>query len=120
MVSIILACHLYYLESLRQLVPMIRLLFKGPNTNAGGFDSALPIIPVCSGRCIEGAGDTRATAIIMFLTVLLIRPGAAIFAINVLGLGLEGAWLALIADQLVRSLLVLLRFNSGKWKSIKV
>jgi len=69
---------------------------------------------------LRGAGDTRATAIIMFLTVLLIRPGAAIFAINVLGLGLEGAWLALIADQLVRSLLVLLRFNSGKWKSIKV
>jgi len=34
--------------------------------------------------------------------------------------GLEGAWVALAADQLLRSLLVLLRFNSGKWKSIKV
>lgn len=69
---------------------------------------------------LRGAGDTRTTAIITFITVLLVRPGLAIFAINVLGWGLEGAWIALVADQLLRSALVLYRFNSGKWKSIKV
>lgn len=69
---------------------------------------------------LRGAGDTRATAIITFLTVLLIRPGLTAFSIYVLGWGLEGAWIALAVDQLLRSFLVLLRFNSGKWKSIKI
>lgn len=69
---------------------------------------------------LRGAGDTRATAVIMFITVLLVRPGLALFTIKVLGWGLEGAWMALLSDQLLRSLLVLLRYNSGRWKSVKV
>ena len=47
------------------LYTVICMLFLRPKYNAGGFDSALPIIPVYSGRCIEG-GRWRATAIIMF------------------------------------------------------
>ena len=65
---------------------------------------------------LRGAGDTKVTAVITFLTVLLVRPALAIFAINVLGMGLEGAWVALVIDQILRSLLVLLRYNSGAWK----
>lgn len=65
---------------------------------------------------LRGAGDTKVTAVITFLTVFLVRPGLAIFCINVLGMGLEGAWIALVTDQLLRSLLVLLRYNSGAWK----
>lgn len=69
---------------------------------------------------LRGAGDTRATALITFLTVLLLRPGLAILTINKLHWGLIGAWIALVADQLVRTLLVLGRFKSGKWKRIKI
>lgn len=69
---------------------------------------------------LRGAGDTKSTAIITFITVLLVRPGIAILTINWLGWGLWGAWIALGLDQLLRSALVLLRFNSGKWKSIDV
>jgi len=69
---------------------------------------------------LRGAGDTRSVAIITFITVLLVRPGLAILGIHALNWGLIGAWIAVIADQLLRSLLVLLRFNSGKWKSVKV
>ena len=69
---------------------------------------------------LRGAGDTRATAIISFITILIIRPVLAAYTIHILGWGLDGAWLALLADQAIRSLLVLFRFNSGKWKSIKV
>lgn len=69
---------------------------------------------------LRGAGDTRATAVIMFITVLLVRPGLAMFTIYVLDWGLVGAWIALMSDQFLRSFLVLLRFNSGKWKTIKV
>lgn len=69
---------------------------------------------------LRGAGDTRTTAVISFVTVLLVRPGIAIFAISFMGLGLWGAWIALVADQVLRSGLVLLRYNSGKWKQIAV
>lgn len=69
---------------------------------------------------LRGAGDTRATAIIIFITVLIVRPGLAILSINHLGWGLIGAWIALVADQMLRSLLVLIRYNSEKWKSVIV
>src|SRR5690606_14154229 len=39
---------------------------------------------------LRGAGDTRATALITFLTVLLVRPTLAIVSINHLGWGLMG------------------------------
>ncbi|HCB64462.1 MAG TPA: MATE family efflux transporter, partial [Ruminococcaceae bacterium] len=69
---------------------------------------------------LRGAGDTRATAVITFMTVLLVRPGLAILMIYGFHLGLPGAWVALAADQLLRSLLVWIRYRTGKWKTIKV
>lgn len=68
---------------------------------------------------LRGAGDTKTTAAITCITVLLMRPSLAILFIKA-GLGLYGAWLAFASDQLVRSFLVLLRYNSGKWKTIQV
>lgn len=68
---------------------------------------------------LRGAGDTRTTAIITFATVLLIRPVTAMILVSN-GLGLYGAWLALACDQLIRSGLVFIRYQSGKWKLIKL
>lgn len=68
---------------------------------------------------LRGAGDTRTTAVITFVTVLLVRPLVAILLVH-LGFGLYGAWAALACDQLLRSGLVLARYRSGKWKLIKV
>lgn len=69
---------------------------------------------------LRGAGDTKATAVITFITVLLVRPLLAIFCVYVLHWGLYGAWVALVADQVLRSLFVWLRFVSGKWKAVDV
>lgn len=68
---------------------------------------------------LRGAGDTRITAMITLITVLFIRPSVAILSVNH-GWGLYGAWTALACDQILRSFLVLRRYNSGKWKLIKV
>ena len=68
---------------------------------------------------LRGAGDTRTTAIITFITVLLVRPITAIVLVS-LGMGLYGAWFAMAADQVLRSALVLARYQSGKWKNIKL
>jgi len=68
---------------------------------------------------LRGAGDTKATAIFTFITVLLVRPIVAIVLVH-FGLGLYGAWAAMATDQILRSALVLCRYNSGKWKLIKL
>lgn len=68
---------------------------------------------------LRGAGDTKATATFTFITVLLVRPIVAIVLVN-LGLGLYGAWIAMACDQILRSALVLGRYQSGKWKLIKL
>ena len=57
---------------------------------------------------------------IIAVTTLLVRPGLAVLLINQFDLGLYGAWISLAADQLLRSLLVWIRFISGKWKSLRV
>jgi putative MATE family efflux protein len=85
-----------------------------------GFTQPLQSSQFILAGALRGAGDTKATAIITFITVLLVRPFLAMYLINQWNLGLEGAWFAFIADQALRSALVLLRYNSGKWKSIKI
>lgn len=69
---------------------------------------------------LRGAGDTKATAIVTFITVLLVRPGFAIFSIYVLDWGLYGAWVAMALDQILRTTLIFARYKSGKWKQIRV
>ncbi len=67
---------------------------------------------------LRGAGDTRYTAMVIAISVMVVRPLVAYICINPIGLGLYGAWIALIVDQLLRTLLIWLRFNSGKWKEV--
>jgi Na+-driven multidrug efflux pump len=67
---------------------------------------------------LRGAGDTRSIAFITFITVLVIRPGIAAITVTALQWGLVGAWVALILDQVFRSLMVYMRYRTGKWKSI--
>jgi Na+-driven multidrug efflux pump len=69
---------------------------------------------------LRGAGDTKTTAMITFITVLLVRPGVAILLVNATRLGLYGAWIALACDQMLRTVLVFGRYKSGKWKTIKL
>ncbi|MCL2367150.1 MAG: MATE family efflux transporter, partial [Oscillospiraceae bacterium] len=67
---------------------------------------------------LRGAGDTFAVAVVNFASALVLRPVLAAIAIFVLDLGAVGAWYAFLADQIMRSFLIMLRFNSGKWKRV--
>ena len=69
---------------------------------------------------LRGAGDTKVTAMITFLTVLLVRTSVAIVLVKVVGMGLSGAWIAVAVDQLLRSALVFARYNSGKWMYMRL
>lgn len=64
---------------------------------------------------LRGAGDTRYTAVVTAITVFGVRSLLAVLLINYLNFGLWGAWIAMMTDQCVRTVLVLLRYSSGKW-----
>lgn len=69
---------------------------------------------------LRGAGDTKFTALISLCTVMILRPVLGYVFITLLHFGVIGAWVAIFCDQCLRSILVMLRYNSGKWKNIKV
>ncbi len=70
--------------------------------------------------CLRGAGDTRFTALVSFISVTFIRPGASWLLCYPIGLGLMGAWLGTACDQLVRFLLTFIRFRKGHWMKLKL
>ncbi len=69
---------------------------------------------------LRGAGDTVSTLIVTMSGVVFIRLTVAYILINIFGMGLVGAWLAMFFDQLVRWIGIVLRYRTGKWKSIKL
>jgi len=66
---------------------------------------------------LRGVGDTRYNAKVVLITTLGVRAILSVIAVNVLHWGLWGAWIALFADQLLRSILIMRRYSSGKWKA---
>ena len=82
---------------------------------------------------LRGAGDTRWPLAITFAGYLLVRiPGAYFLAwdfiplpgsesaIPALGLGVHGAWMAMVVDTFVRSSLVFARYMHSGWTKVRV
>ena len=69
---------------------------------------------------LRGAGDTIWTLVATFVGVLAVRLVLAYYFVIVLGMGLIGAWLAVLIDQLVRWMFIRIRFKSNKWKYITI
>ena len=70
--------------------------------------------------CLRGAGDTLYTAIASTISVTLVRTIASYFFGYTLGLGIEGIWLGVLADQLSRFTFASIRFRQGKWVHITI
>lgn len=69
---------------------------------------------------LRGAGDTRWPLISTFIGVAGIRALLALLFINVMQLGVVGAWYALLLDQFTRSFVVYYRYNSKQWQKAQV
>jgi len=67
---------------------------------------------------LRGAGDTTSVLIILSACIWVVRIANAYW----LGpcLGLTGIWIAMGVDFFARSVLMALRFRSGKWKLVEV
>ena len=69
---------------------------------------------------LRGAGDTVWPLIAIFVGSIVIRVSLGYVFVNIIGLGLAGAWYAVFIDQFIRWLIILFRFKSGKWKNIHI
>ena len=69
---------------------------------------------------LRGAGDTVSTLIITIIGIIIIRISVAYVLINIIGMGLVGAWLAMLFDQLTRWVGMIVRYKTDKWKDIKL
>ena len=70
--------------------------------------------------CLRGAGDTLYTAFAATMSVTVIRTLVSWLGGFVLGLGIVGIWLGVLADQLSRFLFASIRYRMGKWVKIKI
>ena len=92
-----------------------------------GLIQPLQMLSVVSSGALRGAGDVRYTARVLLLTVTVIRPVLAFTGVYVAGtlfhqeeLALLCAWSATLCDMSVRTTLMLKRYRSGQWHSIRV
>jgi len=84
------------------------------------FVVILQISQVIYMGCLRGAGDTLYTAIVSTVSVTIARTVGSYFFGYVMGWGITGIWMGVIADQLCRFLLASMRFKQGKWTQIKI
>ena len=82
--------------------------------------SPLQISQVIISGSLRGAGDTKFVARTSFISILVIRPIITYILCYPLGLGLFGAWIALLLDQGLRLILNIIRFSEGNWIKIKL
>lgn len=69
---------------------------------------------------LRGAGDTVWPLVATFVGVFGFRVILAHVFVNIMGLGLIGAWYAVFADQFIRWTFVYGRFRTNKWKHVKI
>ncbi|MCI8341895.1 MAG: MATE family efflux transporter [Firmicutes bacterium] len=69
---------------------------------------------------LQGAGDTKYPMFSTLIGIWVIRDAIGFFLAMHLGLGLMGCWYALALDIVFRGILLLIRFQKGKWQHIKI
>lgn len=69
---------------------------------------------------LRGAGDTKYVMYISSASMLLFRVAAAYALVYLFDLGVIAAWIAMISDWVIRTVIFAIRFANGKWKNKKV
>jgi len=93
---------------------------------------ALAIVRILGGGAFRGAGDTLWLFLLTMFGFVIVRiPLAALFSledlsfigladVKLFGWGVIGAWYAMVADLWVRSVFLIWRFFSGKWRNVQI
>ncbi len=71
-------------------------------------------------NALRGAGDAKFTMVVSMLSMWTFRIGCSYLFCMVFDLGLLGVWFAMFIDWIVRSIIFIVRFHRGHWKSIRL
>ena len=69
---------------------------------------------------LRGAGDTKYTAFISAFSITVTRTIVGYVCCYMLGMGIFGVWMGVLADQVTRFIMSGARYKKGKWVSIKI
>lgn len=132
-ISLVLAAMCIFLRH-----PLVSLFISGDTTGVVramavnvmvvlGLVQPMQMLSVVSSGALRGAGDVKYTARVMLLTVTCIRPVFALLGVYVCqnllhrsDIALVAAWSATLVDMSLRCVLMLRRYQSEKWHTIKV
>lgn len=69
---------------------------------------------------LRGAGDTKYVLLVTFVGTWGSRVVIGWLLGILLGLGLKGVWTAMVIDNLIRAVMMIVRYRRGKWKTYKL
>lgn len=83
-----------------------------------GLVQLFDAIGIVSAKCLQSAGMTRyVLQVTVFTMALFFLPLSYLLGIT-FGLGISGAWIGLALYLLLYGVILILKFNGGKWKTV--
>lgn len=70
----------------------------------------------CYSGALKGAGDTKFPLYSAIFCTLFVRVTLAYVVVNILHLGIFYVWLVTLTDLLLRSIIIYIRYRSGRWE----
>lgn len=70
------------------------------------------------GGCLQGAGDTKGTMIVIVGTLWIVRLPLAFILAVAAGYGAVGVWIAMVVSMYCQGTVMTIRFRRGRWKEI--
>ena len=70
----------------------------------------------CYSGALKGAGDTKFPLYSAIICTLFVRVALAYVVVEVLHLGIFYVWLVTLTDLVLRSIIIYLRYRSGRWE----
>lgn len=80
----------------------------------------LQISQIIYGGALRSGGDVKFALYSTIISVSIVRTIATIVLVNVFNLGLDGIWIGILVDQLLRYILLHYRFKTGVWTEITI
>ncbi|NLB80714.1 MAG: MATE family efflux transporter, partial [Clostridiaceae bacterium] len=71
-------------------------------------------------QALRGAGDTRFTMVVSFVTMFAVRVGLAYVLGKYMGFGIVGLWIAMTIEWVIKGGIYLIRYLRGKWQIIRI
>lgn len=124
--AIMTVCSFFFFFTPEMLVALIspdepkHVLLAAPLLRLAALDAPFLAIHLILYGAMQGAGDTRNTAILNLVFLVALRLVGAYFFAFTLGMGLWGIWLAIILDIIVRALVFFVYYQTNRWAKATV